>query len=119
MPRLPSSQLPAAVKAPARQPQPKPYAWSREWAWNEAGGMMQVPQICNRYILLLSFTSKKWAHDCMVHTQDPFNRVPQVACVGNLAQPLLAMHAWRSLWVIAKTTAACLRSPKLLLRNLR
>lgn len=45
--------------------------------------------------------------------------MPQVAWVGNLAQPLLAMHAWRSLWVIAKTTAACLRSPKLLLRNLR
>ena len=43
----------------------------------------------------------------------------QVAWVGHLAQPLLAMHAWRSLWVVAKTTAACLRSPKLLLRNLR
>jgi hypothetical protein len=45
--------------------------------------------------------------------------VPQVAWVGHLAQPVLAMHAWRSLWVVIKTTAACLRSPKLLLRNLR
>lgn len=43
----------------------------------------------------------------------------QVAWVVNLAQPVLAMHAWRSLWVIAKTAAACLRDPKLLLHNLR
>ena len=45
--------------------------------------------------------------------------LPQVGWVVNLAQPLLAFHAWRSLWVIARTTAACLRSPKLLLLNLR
>lgn len=73
--------------------------------------MMQVLQICRRYCCSLS--------PAQGETLDPCHRVPQVAWVGNLAQPLLAMHAWRSLWVIAKTTAACLRSPKLLLRNLR
>lgn len=58
MPRLTSSQLSAAVKAPARQPQPKPYAWSREWAWNEVGGddasAANLPPL-----LLLSFTSTR------------------------------------------------------------
>ena len=67
MPRPTSSQLSAAVKAPARQPQPKPYAWSREWAWNEVGGITQVLQLCRRYCCSLSPATGGLTAVCCTH----------------------------------------------------